>query len=73
MKNNIVKFYIAATYFLSTVVMFAQADPGTDTDGAALESTDPAPIGDYLWVLAIIGLVLVYLKFKAIHKKSIQN
>jgi len=74
MKNNILKFYIAATYFFSTIVMFAQ-DPGTDTDsGPGLESTDPAaPIDDYIWVLAAIGLFFVYMKFRAMHKKSIQN
>jgi len=73
MKNKFIKYYIAAFYFCSTLVLFAQPGSGSDNGGiddSGATDTTPAPIGDYLWVLAIIGLVLVYLKFRAIHKQA---
>lgn len=69
MKNKILKYYIATFYFCSTFVMFA--DPGSETDNAiTLESTDSeaVPINDYIWVLALTGLVFVFLKFKDIQQ-----
>jgi hypothetical protein len=42
--------------------VLAQADPGDDPDTAA-------PIDDYIWVLAAIGLVYVFLRVRAIAKK----
>jgi hypothetical protein len=53
--------------------LFAQ--PGTDSDGASLEGNDPAaaPIDDYVWVLAVIGLLFVFMKFRAIYKSKIQG
>jgi hypothetical protein len=46
---------------LFTNPIFAQADPGDDPVAA--------PIDDSIWVLALIGLVVVSLKFRAIHKE----
>jgi len=73
MKNNFLKYYIAAFYFCSTVVLFAQPGAGSDNggidDAGTADTTPASPIGDYLWVLALIGLVLVYLKFRTIHKQ----
>jgi hypothetical protein len=72
MKNNVLKFYIAAIYFCSTMVMFAQ--PGDGSNGDPLEGPDPgAPIDDYVWVLAIVGLFFVFMKFRAIHNNKIQG
>jgi hypothetical protein len=71
MKNKILKYYIATFYLCSTFVMFA--DPGTETDdGLTLESTDSdaLPINDYMWVLALTGLVFVFLKFKDFQEKK---
>ena len=68
MKNNLLKYYIAAFYFCSTFVMFA--DPGVDDEAGGLEDVDPAPINDYIWVLAAIGMLLVFLKFRAMYKKG---
>ena len=69
--KNILKYYIAAFYFCSTFVLFAQ--PGTeDADGTGnLEGADTpaAPIDDYVWVLALVGLIFVFLKFKALAKQ----
>lgn len=65
MKNNISKFYIIVFCLFSTFRAFA--DPGTTNDTNNLESTDaPAPIDDYIWVLALMGLFFVFWKFKAI-------
>ena len=66
MKNNLLKYYIVAFYFCSTSLIFAQ--PGVEDDGGAgnLEGADPAvPIDEYIWVLAIVGLIFVYLRFKS--------
>jgi hypothetical protein len=71
MKNLVSKFYVIAAFLFSTAVMFAQ--PGSGSEGGDLEGNDnDAPIGDYLWVLAIVGLVFVYFKFRSIQKNSIQ-
>jgi hypothetical protein len=73
MKNTVLKFYIAAFYLCSTFVMFSQA-PGANDTGGNLESTDPpAPIDDYVWFLAIVGIAFVFMKFRAIQSKKIQG
>jgi len=74
MKNNILKFYIVAVYLCSTFVLFAQ--PG-DTDGTpgGLEGTDTpaAPIDDYVFILAIMGAILVFIRFRAMLNKKIKS
>jgi hypothetical protein len=74
MKNNVLKYYIAAFYLCSTFVAFAQG-PGEGnggTDDGALEGGDPpAPIDDYVWLLAVVGLAFVFLKFRAMYKQRI--
>jgi len=75
MKNNVLKYYIVAFYLCSTFVMFAQ--PGTDDTGSGLEgdgdTTPAAPIDDYIWVLALIGLVFVFMKFRSIQNRKINS
>jgi hypothetical protein len=72
MKNIVLKFYIAAFCLCSTSILFAQ--PGADDTTGTLEGTDaPAPIDNYVWVLALIGLVFIFLKFRAIQKNKIQG
>lgn len=74
MKTNLLKYYIAAIYLCSTFVMVAQ--PGTDNDTGNLEGTDTpaAPIDDYVWVLAAIGLIYVFLKLRGFaQQRSIQK
>lgn len=68
MKTNLLKYYIAAFYLCSTFVAFAQ--PGTGDSGGTLEGADApsAPIDDYVWILALAGLALVFLTFKASKK-----
>lgn len=71
MKNNLLKFYIVAVYLCSTFVLFAQ--PGTTDTGGTLENADtpPAPIDENLWILALVGLIFVFLKFKELKLKKI--
>jgi hypothetical protein len=75
MKNNVLKYYIAVAYFCSIFVAFA--DPTADDTTGGLEGTTgdttPAPIDNYVWVLAILGLFLVFMKFRAIQKNKIQG
>ena len=73
MKTNLLKYYIAAFYFCSTFVMVAQPGTGNgETGDGALEGADEpaAPIDDYVWVLALIGLLFVFLKFRAVFKQG---
>jgi len=66
MKNKLIKYYIAAFCFCSTSIVFAQ--PGTEDTGGTgnLESPDApaAPIDDYVGVLALVGMSLVFIKVK---------
>ena len=75
MKNTTLKYYITAFYLCSTLITFAQ--PGGNDTGGGLEgdndTTPGAPIDNYIWVLAIIGLILVFMKFRAIQKNRIQG
>lgn len=75
MKNNVLKYYITAFYFCSTFAMLAQ-DPGAggvDNGDGSGDTTPAAPIDDYVWVLALVGLVFVFLKFRAIQKRKINS
>ena len=76
MKNTTLKYYITAFYLCSTLAMFAQQPGGNDTGGGLEgdgDATPAAPIDNYIWVLAIIGLILVFIKFRAIQKNRIQG
>ena len=78
MKNNVLKYYIAAFYMCSTFMLFAAPGEGNGAAGdASLEGADApaatAPIDDYVWVLALVGLVFVFLKLRAIQNKKIQG
>jgi len=63
MKNNTKKIILFCLIALSSLNSFAQF-PGSENDANNLETTD-APIGDYVWVLAAIGLVYVFLRVRA--------
>ena len=76
MKNNVLKYYVTAFYLCATFVMFAQPGEGNGGTGdAALEGADApaAAIDNYVWVLALVGLMFVFIKFKVIHKNKIQG
>ena len=74
MKNTVLKYYIAAFYFCFTFVLFAQpgdtAPGGLEGDG---DTTPGAPIDNYVWVLAVIGLIFVFMKFRAIQKNRMHS
>jgi hypothetical protein len=72
MKNNLLKYYIAAAYLCSTFVMFAAVEPGDNTADGSLDNNDAlaAPINDYVWVLALAGLVFVFMKFRLIQTRK---
>ena len=75
MKNTVLKYYIALFYLCSTFIMVAQ--PGGNDTGGGLEgdgdATPGAPIDDYIWVLLALGLLFVFMKFRAIQKNRIQG
>lgn len=75
MKNNLLKYYIAAFCFCSNFIMVAQpaAENGGNTLEADTDTTPPAPIDDYIWVLAAIGLIFVFMKYRAIQNRKINN
>ncbi|TRX20589.1 signal peptidase [Flavobacterium franklandianum] len=77
MKNTVLKYYIAVFYLCSTFVMFGQPGTGSDNggvdDGGTGDTTPGTPIDDYVWVLAIIAILFVFLKFRAIQKNKIQG
>jgi hypothetical protein len=70
MKNNILKFFIAVFFFCSTLTVFAQGpNDDTSTEGGLENDGDTtgAPIDDYVWVLAAIGLAYVFLRLRALY------
>jgi hypothetical protein len=74
MKNTAIKYYAAAFYLCSTFVLFAQpgdtAPGGLEGDG---DTTPGAPIDDYVWILAVLGLIFVFMKFRAIQNKKMHS
>jgi len=81
MKNKRLKFYLVAFYLYSNVALFAQSGLGSTNELGNLEDDDvvktkevaPLPIDDYVWVLALIGLIYVFMKFRTYQKNSIQS
>ena len=74
MKTNLLKYYIVAFYLCSTFVLFAQ--PGTNDNGAGTglegdgDTTPAAPIDHYIWLLALIGLVYIFVRFRNFNKNT---
>jgi hypothetical protein len=71
MKLKLVYIVNSIILFLITSPLMAQdplADPGDDPD-----TIPAAPIDDYVMVLALIGLIFVFIKFRAIQKKKIEG
>ena len=67
MKNKILKFYIVAIYLCSSVVLFAEepsATDGTDTLENTTGDVTGAPIGDYIWILALVVVVYAFYKLR---------
>lgn len=72
MKNQFTKYYIAFFYLCSSFMLFAEPGDVNDTSDLEIVDTPAAPINDYLWVLALAGLMLIFLKMKAAQSKKIQ-
>lgn len=74
MKTNLLKYYVAAFYFCSTFMMVAQPGAGSDNGGVdgdgSGDVTPGAPIDDYIWVLALVGLLFVFFRLKALVENS---
>lgn len=72
MKDKLTRLNIIIFCLCSTFTAFAQNPGATDT-GGTLEATDApaAPIDNYVWVLALVGLVFVFLKLKDIKNKNV--
>ncbi len=71
MKNNLLKFYTLAFYFASTFILFAQSTPGANDEGGTMESDEvAAPIDDYVWILAVIGLLFVFYRLRSFAKQA---
>lgn len=75
MKNNAFKYYIVAFYLCSTFMMFAQpgADNGSGTLDGDGDTTPAAPIDNYVWILAILGALFIFLKLRAIQNTKVKH
>lgn len=73
MKNNLIKLYATVFFFCVTVATFAQLGDNNDDGNLEIEDAQ-APIDDYVLLFAIVGIALVFLKYRSIAKqKSLQN
>jgi hypothetical protein len=69
MKNNLIKLYTTAFFFCATFAAFAA--PGDTNDTNDLETVDaPAPIDDYILIVGVLALVLVFLKYRSVSKQN---
>jgi hypothetical protein len=60
-------------YIINSVILFLITSPLMAADAPADLGDDPdvtAPIDDSLWVLVIVALIYVFLKFRAIQSKK---
>ena len=70
MKNNLLKYYVAATFFCPTLVMFATPGSGNDTnDLEGADTPTAAAIDNYLWLLALIGLTFIFFRLRSYNKQ----
>lgn len=67
MKLKLIYIVNSVILLLITSPLMAQEDPGEDPNAT------PAPIDHYVWVLALVGLVFVFIKFKAIQNKRVNR
>jgi hypothetical protein len=65
MKTNLLKYYVLVICLCSNFIMVAQV-PGNEDNNGGLEGADTpaAPIDAYVWVLAVLGLVYVFLRLR---------
>ena len=63
MKKMMKKSVLTVLAILVNVAAFAQGNPG-DFGGSGDSNPTDAPISDYIWVLAVVGLIYVFYKMK---------
>ena len=56
----------------SNFVLFAEPGDGNDTNDIENVDAVAAPINDYLWILALAGLIFIFLKLKATQNREVQ-
>lgn len=78
MKYSLLKYYITAFFLCSSFIILAQVDPGSgsndngiDNDGAS--DTNGLPIDDYLWVMILVALIVVFFKFRSMQSKAVNE
>ena len=64
MKKYIAKSFLVVVALLMSTVTFAQGDFGGDPMDDNYLDEPAAPISDYIWVLAVTGLIYVFYKMK---------
>ena len=66
MKKKFNKYYITIFYLCSNFVLFAQ--PSSNNSTSDLENGDaaPAPINNYLWILAFLGFLFIFMKLRSL-------
>lgn len=73
MKTNLLKYYIVLAFFFSSVMLFAQGpgeNDGTGTFEDSASDSTPAPIDDYVLILALVGSAFVFYTLKAYTKQG---
>jgi hypothetical protein len=53
-------------------MLFAEPGDGNNTNDLEIADAPAAPINDYLWILALAGLIFVFMKLKAAQSKKNQ-
>lgn len=68
-NRSVIKlFFTIALLLMNNFILFAQTNFDDD-----VEDVPAAPIDDYLWVLALVGLLLAFMWFRSIQNKKINN
>jgi hypothetical protein len=72
MKNKVLKIYITIVCLFSNLLIFA--NPGDESETGDLQGGDATvPIGDYIWVLAVMVVVYAFWKLKAPQNRILQD
>jgi hypothetical protein len=73
MKKQFNKYYIAFFYWCTNLALFAQPSSNNGTSDLESVDTPPAPINNYLWVLAFVGILFIFMKVRAFLIKENSN
>jgi len=65
MKKEFNKYYIVFFFLCSNFALFAQPGSGNGTGDLETVDAPAAPINDYVWILALVGLIFVFKKMKS--------